>query len=68
MTRLLSVKEVSERLGCSIWHTYRLAESRQIAFVRVGRTALRIPEAAVEEFLRERLVPAEREPSLAAAR
>ncbi|MFG3050173.1 excisionase family DNA-binding protein [Kitasatospora sp. NPDC048239] len=57
--RLLTVREVAEILGT--WTTSgerfprRLIEERRITFVKVGRL-VRIPEAAVAEFIAENTV------------
>ncbi|MER7843857.1 excisionase family DNA-binding protein [Kitasatospora sp. NPDC096077] len=54
MDRLLTVKEVAERLGT--WEISkerfprRLIEERRIAFVKVGRH-VRIPETALADFV-----------------
>ncbi len=54
MDRLLTVKEVAERLGT--WETSgerfprRLIAERRIAFVKVGRH-VRIPEAALADYV-----------------
>ncbi|MEU6767124.1 excisionase family DNA-binding protein [Streptomyces sp. NPDC046853] len=52
--RLLTVREVAERLGT--WETSgerfprRLIEERRITYVKVGRH-VRIPESAVREYI-----------------
>ena len=34
--KVLSVKELSEYLGCSIWSVYRLVHDRGLPYFRVG--------------------------------
>ncbi|MFI6155885.1 excisionase family DNA-binding protein [Kitasatospora sp. NPDC051170] len=59
MNRLLTVRQVAERLGT--WETSgerfprRLVAERRITFVKVGRH-VRIPEAALTEYIAERTV------------
>ena len=48
--RLLSVNEVAERLGTTVYFPRRLVAERRITFVRVGRH-VRIPESVLEEFI-----------------
>ncbi|MGH8834467.1 MAG: helix-turn-helix domain-containing protein [Actinomycetes bacterium] len=53
--RLLTVREVSERLGTSERFPRRLIDERRIRFVRLGRH-VRIPESALEEFIQAGVV------------
>ncbi|MGW3912988.1 excisionase family DNA-binding protein [Streptomyces sp. NPDC005070] len=53
--RHLSVDQVAELLGTSVRFPRRLIEERRIRYVKVGRH-VRIPESAVEEFIRSRTV------------
>ncbi|WP_406838149.1 excisionase family DNA-binding protein [Streptomyces sp. AHU1] len=53
--RHLSVDQVAELLGTSVRFPRRLIEERRIRYVKVGRH-VRIPESAVEEFIRARTV------------
>ncbi|MET7664919.1 helix-turn-helix domain-containing protein [Streptomyces sp. NPDC005463] len=55
MDRLLTVQQVAELLGTGVRFPRRLIEERRITFVKVGRH-VRIPEAAVSEFVAERTV------------
>ncbi|MFH8239855.1 excisionase family DNA-binding protein [Streptomyces sp. NPDC018321] len=53
--RHLSVDQVAELLGTTTRFPRRLIEERRIRYVKVGRH-VRIPESAVDEFLRARTV------------
>jgi excisionase family DNA binding protein len=53
--RYLSVDQVAELLGTSARFPRRLIEERRIRYVKLGRH-VRIPESAVEEFIRSRTV------------
>jgi excisionase family DNA binding protein len=50
MDKLLTVDQAAERLGTTVRFPRRLISERRITFVRVGRH-VRIPEAALEEFV-----------------
>jgi excisionase family DNA binding protein len=50
MDRLLSVKEVAERLGTTVRFPRRLIEERRIEFVHVGRN-VRIRESVVDAYI-----------------
>lgn len=52
---LLTVEEAAVRLNTSKRFPRRLIEERRIMFVRVGRN-VRIPESALEEFIRAGMV------------
>ena len=51
MQRFLSVKEVAESLGMSIFTIHRYVTAGRLPSVRMGRRRL-IPEAELEELLR----------------
>ncbi|MET8561690.1 excisionase family DNA-binding protein [Streptomyces flaveolus] len=53
--RYLSVDQVAELLGTTARFPRRLIEERRIRYVKVGRH-VRIPESAVEEFIKARTV------------
>lgn len=53
--RYLSVDQVAELLGTTARFPRRLIEERRIRYVKLGRH-VRIPESAVEEFIRSRTV------------
>ncbi|MBO3752943.1 excisionase family DNA-binding protein [Streptosporangiaceae bacterium NEAU-GS5] len=53
--RLLTVAEAAERLNTSERFPRRLIEERRILFVRYGRK-VRIPESALDEFIRAGVV------------
>jgi excisionase family DNA binding protein len=53
--RLLSVAQVAEILGTTERFPRRLIAERRITFVRVGRS-VRIPESAVQEYIRANTV------------
>jgi excisionase family DNA binding protein len=53
--RHLSVDQVAELLGTTSRFPRRLIEERRIRYVKVGRH-VRIPESAIDEFLRARTV------------
>lgn len=50
-TKLLKVPEAAARLNLGRSHTYALLERGALPSIRIGR-ALRIPEAALEDFIR----------------
>jgi excisionase family DNA binding protein len=50
MDRLLSVKEVAERLGTTVRFPRRLIEERRIEFVHVGRN-VRIRESVLHAYI-----------------
>lgn len=52
MNNLLSVPEVAERLGLSLWTVYRMARSGRLASIRLGRRRL-FAEADLEQLIRE---------------
>ncbi|WP_062431319.1 excisionase family DNA-binding protein [Herbidospora daliensis] len=52
---LLTVDQVAARLNTSTRFPRRLIAERRITFVRIGRS-VRIPESALEEFIRAGLV------------
>jgi excisionase family DNA binding protein len=55
---VLTVKQAAERLGVSPGLVYGLCAARQIRHERhgLGRGAIRIPEAALDEYRRGRTV------------
>jgi excisionase family DNA binding protein len=53
--KLLTVKQAAERLNTSVRFPRRLIAERRITFVRVGRN-VRIPESALDEFIRAGVV------------
>lgn len=53
--RLLTRREVSERLALSPVTLYRLARTGELPVVRVGRRGLRYQESTVDRFVRERV-------------
>ncbi|MFF8969028.1 excisionase family DNA-binding protein [Streptomyces sp. NPDC014995] len=59
--RYLSVDQVAELLGTTARFPRRLIEERRIRYVKVGRH-VRIPESAVEEFIKSRTVEPLRRP------
>jgi excisionase family DNA binding protein len=58
-SRLLTCREVAERLRVSVAVVYTRSSTRQIRHERIGtgRGRLFIPEDAVEEYRRARTVP-----------
>jgi excisionase family DNA binding protein len=50
MDRLLTVKEVAERLGTTVRFPRRLIEERRIEFVHVGRN-VRIRESVLDAYI-----------------
>ncbi len=60
MERLLSVKELSERIGLSVATLYSLAERRQIPVQRVRRRVMFSP-SQVERWLARQACPARNE-------
>jgi excisionase family DNA binding protein len=59
--RYLSVDQVAELLGTTARFPRRLIEERRIRYEKVGRH-VRIPESAVEDFIRSRTVEPLRRP------
>ena len=57
----LTVSQVAERLGVAVATVYTLCSRRKLAHVRigVGRGAIRIPEQAVEEYVKRATVQPE---------
>lgn len=57
---LLNVQQAAERLAVSKGEVYELCRARRIRHHRIGignqRGAIRIPEDAIEEFLRQTVV------------
>jgi excisionase family DNA binding protein len=52
--KLLTVRQVAERLGLSTWSVYRRCESGELPSVRLGSTKkapLRISEAELDAWL-----------------
>ena len=49
---MLKFKEVQQHLNCSASTLKRLLAGGQLEFVRIGPRAIRITEAALEEFVR----------------
>ena len=52
--RLLKISEVAARLGVSRSFAYELAASRAIPTIVLGH-AIRVPEAELEQWLKERV-------------
>lgn len=52
-TRLLTVKETSERLSCSVALVYSLCEKGKLAHVRLGlgRGTIRVSQSNIEAFI-----------------
>jgi excisionase family DNA binding protein len=48
--RLLTVQEVADRLGTSVWFPRRLIAERRIDFVKLGRH-VRIAESTIEALI-----------------
>lgn len=55
MDKLLTIREVAERLGTSERFPRRLVAERRITFVHLGRH-VRIPESAVENYIESGVV------------
>ncbi|CAN5409221.1 hypothetical protein BH10PLA2_BH10PLA2_12890 [soil metagenome] len=55
MTSYLNVRQVAERIGCSLALVYRWCETRQLAHFRIGaknkRGRIRVDEADLEAFV-----------------
>jgi excisionase family DNA binding protein len=58
MDTLMSVQEVAERLGVSLWTVYRLARSKRLGSVQLGRRRL-FTQGDVEELVRASRVESE---------
>lgn len=52
MERLLRVREVAERLGCSRAWVYELVKRQEIPSVRFGKNMVRIREQDFETWLK----------------
>lgn len=50
--KYLFVHSVAAKLNCSARYVYRLIETGDLKAIRIGVRALRVPEAALEEFIR----------------
>jgi excisionase family DNA binding protein len=56
LPKLLTVRQVAERLGLSLWSVYRRVEAGEIPAVRLGSTRkapIRVSEAELEQWLFE---------------
>jgi excisionase family DNA binding protein len=51
MKKLMSVQEVAEHLGVSLWTVYRLARAHRLASVQLGKRRL-FTEEDVEELVK----------------
>jgi excisionase family DNA binding protein len=58
-TQLLTMEQVAQRLGFSVGHIYRLVERGDLERVKIG-AAVRVSEAALEDFIAERTQSARR--------
>jgi excisionase family DNA binding protein len=57
MSKLLTVKETSEALGCADSTIRRWLRQRRLPLVRCGR-AVRVPSEAVQQFISANTIPA----------
>ena len=57
--RLLNVHHVANRLGCCNNTIYTLIQDGSLKAIRIGKRALRITEASLNEFLESREVDPE---------
>ncbi len=57
----MSARQVAEQLGVAVTTVYALCQARQLAHIRIGtgRGAIRISEAALEEFIQNASVAAD---------
>ena len=51
---LLSVQQLAEQLGCSIWTVYRMVERQEIPCIRLKGRDIRFKQADVDEWLEKR--------------
>ena len=51
---LMKIGDFAERLGISIPHAYRLAQTGEIPCVRLGKRAVRFDQADVEAYIEAR--------------
>jgi excisionase family DNA binding protein len=58
MEKLLTVKEAAERLSLRPCTVRKWLFERRVAYVRVGRRAVRLREADIEKIIRENYTPA----------
>lgn len=49
--RLLSIREVADRLHVSTATVHRLIQARDLDHLRLGRRTIRIPESALHDYL-----------------
>ena len=57
--RLLNVHHVANRLGCCNNTIYTLIQDGSLKAIRIGKRALRITEASLNEFLEDREIDPE---------
>lgn len=57
--RLLNVHHVAKRLGCCNNTIYTLIQDGSLKAIRIGKRALRITEASLNEFLESRKIDPE---------
>jgi|Deesub1362A_J573_1020465.scaffolds.fasta_scaffold51861_2 excisionase family DNA binding protein len=62
--RLLTPKEVAQRLNVSIMSIHRWVKSNQIPYVRLSSRIVRFSEQELNKWLKERSIPALRRPSV----
>lgn len=51
MTKLLKVREVADRLGCTTTYVYMLVKAGKLDSVSIGSRAIRITEESLDRFL-----------------
>ena len=56
MTRLLTVKQVAEQLQVHPQTVYKLISRRQLDSVRLGARSRRVPEPALDAYVKRLLV------------
>ena len=50
LTKPLTAKEISQRVGCTIQHIYKMAERNQLPHYRLG-TFIRFPADVIETHI-----------------
>jgi excisionase family DNA binding protein len=58
MTKLLKIPECAERLGVSRSLCYEMARSGEIPIVRLSERAIRVPEDALDAWIKDQTVQA----------
>tara|TARA_B100000989_G_C19373504_1_gene398464 strand:- start:265 stop:444 length:180 start_codon:yes stop_codon:yes gene_type:complete len=50
LAKPLTAKEISQRIGCTVQHIYKMAERNQLPHYRIG-TFIRFPADVIETYI-----------------